>query len=386
MSKVTQFIKKHRGDLIMCAVILIVCVIVWNLSLFQGPPPQSGVKAESLVLAVDDSGLIHRGFVTLGYQNVKLRILKGPYAGQEFEAANQLRGRKDLDKIFLVGDKAFAAINTAPDGKVIQVTAQDHYRIGKEIWLFVFFGVLLVVFSGMVGIKALLSFVMTCLVIWKLVVPLCLQGLNPIMISLVAVMFLAAIIIFGIAGFNDKGLSAFCGTFLGILSSCLLGIIFTHSFRIDGAVMPYSQALFFAGFQHLSLTDIYIGGIYLASSGALMDLSMDVSAGMKEVAEQRPDIPRRELMFSGFRIGRMVVGTMTTTLLLAYSGGYLTMIMTFAAEGVGPVDFLNYPYVASEVAKTLVGSIGLVLVAPFTAIVGSWLLKRKNIANYGVTK
>ena len=151
-------------------------------------------------------------------------------------------------------------------------------------------------------------------------------------------------------------------------------MVFTHSFRIDGAVMPYSQALFFAGFEYLNLTDIYIGAIFLASSGAIMDLAMDVAAGMKEVITQRPDIPRMELMFSGFRIGRLVVGTMTTTLLLAYSGGYLTMIMTFAAEGAGPIDFLNYPYVASEVAKTLVGSIGLLLVAPFTALLGALLL------------
>ena len=102
---------------------------------------------------------------------------------------------------------------------------------------------------------------------------------------------------------------------------------------------------------------------------------MDVAAGMTEVVQHKPDISRRALIGSGFRIGRMVVGTMTTTLLLAYSGGYLTLIMAFAAQGVGLTDFLNYPYVASEVVKTLIGSLGLILVAPFTALAGGVLLK-----------
>jgi uncharacterized membrane protein len=69
---------------------------------------------------------------------------------------------------------------------------------------------------------------------------------------------------------------------------------------------------------------------------------------------------------------------MTTTLLLAYSGGYLTLMMMFAAQGTNPVDFINNPHVASEVVKTLVGSFGLVLVAPFTAFVSAWIFSRKK--------
>ena len=109
-----------------------------------------------------------------------------------------------------------------------------------------------------------------------------------------------------------------------------------------------------------------------------MDLGMDVAAGLEEVARHRPNLSRRELAASGFRIGRSVVGTMTTTLLLAYSGGYLTLLMMFAAEGISPWEFLNHPHVAAEVVKTLVGSLGLLLVAPFTALVGALLFHRKR--------
>jgi uncharacterized membrane protein len=173
-----------------------------------------------------------------------------------------------------------------------------------------------------------------------------------------------------------KGVTAFFGAILGVLASCLMAYVFTKLFKINGGMMPYAQTLLYSGYEFLSLPDIYIGAIFLSSSGAVMDLAMDVSAGMVEVLQKRPDIHRRELIGSGLNMGRSVVGTMTTTLLLAYSGGYLTLMMTFAAQGIGPLDFINNPYVASEAVKTLVGSFGLVLVAPFTAFVGGFILLR----------
>jgi uncharacterized membrane protein len=104
-----------------------------------------------------------------------------------------------------------------------------------------------------------------------------------------------------------------------------------------------------------------------------MDLSMDIAAGIDEVALHNPGLSRKKLFMSGLRIGRSVVGTMTTTLLLAYSGGYLTLLMAFAAQGTPPLVFLNSTVVSAEVVKTLVGSFGLVLVAPFTALTAAYL-------------
>ena len=100
---------------------------------------------------------------------------------------------------------------------------------------------------------------------------------------------------------------------------------------------------------------------------------MDISAGVREVSRHNPNLSFRELLMSGIRIGRATVGTMTTTLLLAYSGGYLTLLMVFAAQGTPPQVFLNSPLIAAEIAKTLVGSFAIVLVAPFTALLSAAL-------------
>ena len=108
----------------------------------------------------------------------------------------------------------------------------------------------------------------------------------------------------------------------------------------------------------------------------MMDLAMDIAAGVREVSRHNPSLGFAELYRSGVRIGRATVGTMTTTLLLAYSGGSLTLLMVFQAQGTAPADFLSSPIVAAEVAKTLVGSLSIVLVAPFTALLAALLFRR----------
>jgi len=138
--------------------------------------------------------------------------------------------------------------------------------------------------------------------------------------------------------------------------------------------MPFAETLLYAGYGHLDLTRIFMAGVFLASSGAVMDLAMDVAASMGEVVGKKPGISRSEAVWSGIRVGRAVVGTMTTTLLLAYSGGYVTLLMAFMAQGIPLGSTFNFIYVAAEVLKTLVGSFGLVTVAPFTAVVGGLLL------------
>jgi uncharacterized membrane protein len=368
--------KISRRDAVMVVVFLLACVALWFIELYP-KRQEEGVKSKALILSVDNTNILQFGLLKKGEQHVRLRVLNGPYKGREFNGTNLIRANMELDKVFEPGDIALVAIPYGVD-ESFTVTAQDHYRIDCSLLLFGLFALLLLVFAGITGFNALLSFVFSCLVIWKLVIPLSLKGGNVLLITFAAVTLLSAVIIFLVAGMTRKGVTAFFGAILGVLASCGMAYIFTKLFKINGGMMPYAQTLLYSGYEFLSLPDIYIGAIFLSSSGAVMDLAMDVSAGMVEVLHKRPDISRRELIGSGLNMGRSVVGTMTTTLLLAYSGGYLTLMMTFAAQGIGPLDFINNPYVASEAVKTLVGSFGLVLVAPFTAFVGGFFIPHKD--------
>ena len=377
--RLKTLLQTKRSEWVMSLVMIAFSLLL----VFISPPDKKdtvGTKEKARVVSVDNSEVIRNGFLCYGSQTLQIEVLTGKHKGKVFRAANILRMQMDLDKLFEVGDTVLAAMMHDADPERDTINAQDHYRIEWTILLFALFGLLLLIFAGWTGFNALLSFVFSCLVVWKVVIPLCLAGVNALLVTFLAVLLLSFVIIILIAGFTRKGFTALAGSILGVLASCITGWIFTYLFKINGAVMHYSQSLFNSGYSHLDLSEIFIGAIFLSSSGAVMDLAMDVASGIEEVDRRRSGLSAKELFKSGLRIGRSVVGTMTTTLLLAYSGGYLTLMMTFAAQGTSPIDFINNPYVASEAVKTLVGSFGLVLVAPFTAAVGALIFSKKTQA------
>lgn len=107
-------------------------------------------------------------------------------------------------------------------------------------------------------------------------------------------------------------------------------------------------------------------------------MAIDVSTAMNEVIEKQPDLSRRELVRSGFAVGRNRTSTMVTTLLTAYASGYMALLMVFMVQRTPPLYLLNTNYVAAEILKTVVGSFGLVTVAPFTAVVGGFIYVRQR--------
>lgn len=364
-------------DAIPIAALAAACAAMWFIPPARPLADDGDVPVRARVVSVDDSALTMTGLIEYGTQMLEVELLGGEAKGRRFRAANELRAQLDLDKKFRPGD---VAVVTWPAGGAKEgdtLVARDHWRLGWAWFLFAAFCAMLVAFGGWTGAKALFSFVFSCFTVWKLLIPLCLNGWSASWMAFVAVSALAAVIMYLVAGFSRKGISAFLGSMLGVAASLGLAWFFTRAMHVTGATMPFVQALLYSGCQTLDLADVFTGAVILASSGALMDLAMDVAAGVDEVARHNPSLPARALFMSGIRIGRSVVGTMTTTLLLAYSGGYLTLLMVFAAQGTPPSVFLNSTLVSAELVKTLVGSFGLVLVAPFTALASAALSRNR---------
>jgi uncharacterized membrane protein len=337
---------------------------------------QTADRVRAEVLETDESDIVDTGLIRTGEQRCRVKLLGGHFKGETVDAVNRLNGSLAQDKIFTPGDIAFVVVSHS-DGKVITVSMTDHYRLDKEAVLAGLFLLLLVLFAGSTGIRAILSFVDTILLMWKVLVPCLLRGWNPVWVALALVLVLTGMILSLIYGFDRRCLAATAGAALGIAVTAVLGVVFTDLFRIHGAVMESSESLLYAGYQTLDLTRIFMASIFLGSSGAVMDLSVDICSSVYEVIQKRPDIGPREAIASGFAVGRAACGSTTTTLLLAYSGSYIALLMVFMAQGT-PVSFiLNYKYVAAEIVHTVVGSFGLVTVAPLTAITSGLLLTRR---------
>lgn len=370
-----QKIRKNSVSILALLIILILMVLPTGYEdavIYKGT---DRVRAE--VLSTDESTVTNNGLIRSGEQYCKVKILGGKFKGQEVNAVNMLSGSLESDKIFVKGDVAQVVISYK-EKDILSVTMTDHYRLDKEIVLAVMFVVLLVFFAGKTGLRAVYSFAITVLAIWKIMVPAYLRGINPIWCGILITVFLTAMIIFLVYGFDKKTLAASSGALLGVFVTCIMGCVFTDLFKIHGAVMPYSESLLYSGYQKLNLTQIFMSGIFIGASGAMMDLAVDITSAVNEVIQKKPDIGWKEAARSGMNVGRAAMGTMTTTLLLAYSGGYIALLMTFMAQGTPIDNILNYKYVSAEILDTIVGSFGLVTVAPFTALTSAWLLTRKT--------
>ena len=362
-----------RKDAVFSSVIIAVCLFLWFLpNGFEDRLPQGSLKVEGRVTSVDNSLMVNHGLVRVGGQVLTVELLEGPFKGETVTAHNNFLGKLELDKEFIPGDRALMDVSVEA-GKIVWANAADHYRLRAEWVLLGMFVLFLVLYGGFTGCQAVLSFTFTGLCIWKILVPALLNGHNPIVITFAITTTLTAVIIFLVAGINKKGLVAFLGAVIGLAVTCILALSFAEPLKVNGAVRPFSETLLFAGFGSLNLTRIFLAGIFLSSSGAVMDLAIDISSAMREVVAHNPGVSRLGLLKSGIMVGRAVIGSMTTTLILAYSGGYLTMLMLFMGQGVPTPNILNITYVSSEILHTLAGSFGLVLVAPLTAVIGCLL-------------
>jgi uncharacterized membrane protein len=329
------------------------------------------------ILETDNSMILSTGLIQSGEQKCKIKLLGGRFEGQIVEGINMLNGSLEQDKIFSEGDRALVVISY-DETNILSVNMIDHFRINKEVLLVGIFVVLLLLFAGKTGIRALLSFIVTILMIWKILVPGFLRGYNPVIFGLLITLILTIITITMVYGFNRKAASAIAGALLGTVTTAILGIVFTDLYQIHGAIMPYSESLLYSGYLNLNLTRIFMASIFIGSAGAVMDLAVDITSSVYEVVEKKPDISWKEATLSGIQVGRAAIGTQTTTLLLAYSGGYMALLMVFMAQGTPINNILNYKYVAAEILETMVGSIGLVTVAPFTAFTSGILLSSKK--------
>ena len=367
---------KYHMPVIVCVILFIALLIIPTG--YEGAVIYKGTdRCAARVLSVYNDNIIDTGLIRSGEQDCEIELLGGRFKGQVTTGYNMLNGSLESDKIFAPGDKALVVIDYKGD-EILSVNMIDHYRINYEAILAACFVLFLVAFAGKTGIRAVLSFVITVLMIWKVLVPLYLNGFDPIITGFIITVALTVIIISLVYGFESKTLSAASGATLGLLVTAILGIIFTTGFKIHGAIMPNSESLLYSGYQNLNLTKIYMASIFIGSSGAVMDLAVDITSAVNEVIEKKPTISAKEAALSGMNVGRAAMGTMTTTLLLAYSGGYIALLMVFMAQGTPIYNILNYKYVSAEIIDTIVGSFGLVSVAPFTAVMSGILLTRKK--------
>jgi len=367
----------HRKKLVFTIVFLIIVAILAILPTgFQKQEYRytEGVRAK--VISVNNLGINSSGIYKLGDQSAVIEIETGSHKGEQIQANNMLTGSLTIDKIFQEGDKAWVLIGFNENNEINFANMIDHYRVDKELLLIGVFALVIIIFSGFTGVRTLLSIAFALLSIWKILIPAMLHGYHPLLVALIVGNVLTIVTLLLVAGFSKKAYAAIISATICSLATCFLAITFGSLFNIHGAVMEGAESLLYSGFMKLDLTSIFQAGIYLASSGAILDLAIDISSALEEIVKNSPEITQTELVKAGLNIGKSVVGTQTTTLLLAYVGSYITVLMVYMAQGTPLMNILNSKPIAAEILHTFVGCLGLVLVSPLTSLVCGFIFDK----------
>lgn len=321
------------------------------------------------------------GTVVDKIQEVKVEIIEGEYIGEEFDTTYTLSydiAGKIMAYELEVGDKVIVQLSEDMDGNVT-ATVQDVVRSGYIIGMFVVFLLSIVLVGGKKGIKAILGLLYTIILIYLIMIKGIFKGDNAIISSIGTSMLVILGTFIIIGGFNKKITTAAIGTLGGVVSAGLMALIFNHLAKMSGACEDAIQLSINMSTINFDFRDLLFAGIIVSALGACMDVGMSIASSLDEIKMKKSDITWTELFKSGMNIGRDVIGTMTNTLILAYVGGSLTLILLFMACNMNIIEILNKETIAEQVISAIAGSMGVIYTVPITSFIYAILNKDRVI-------
>ncbi len=314
-------------------------------------------------------------------QDVTVEITEGEYVREEFETTYML----SLDmhgQVFAyeleVGDKVIVQLIEDADGNVTPII-QDVARSNYIILMFAVFLLIIAVVGGKKGLKTIAGLLLSIVFIYCILIKGIYKGSNVFLVSLLTAIIAISVTFVIINGFSRKTLTAIIGAFGGVLSSGIIALIFNNMSKLSGAGEDIMQLTANLSTINYNFRDILLAGIIIASLGVCMHIALSIASDLEKIKMKTPEITWKELFKNGIKIGREIIGTMSNTLILAYIGNLLTLILLFMSSDASLIKILNKENVAEQLISAISASIGVVLTIPITAIVYAILNKDKVI-------
>lgn len=310
-------------------------------------------------------------------QEVTLRIKSGTYKGEIVQGyslngylygANCKKGTKVI-------------VNISEYNGVISANVYNYDREFEISMLICIFLGLMWIVGGRKGFNSIVSLVFTFAVIVMLYIPLMYIGCSPFIAATISVALITIVTFLLISDLEIKSLAAMLGTVGGVIAAGIIALIFGKFGHVTGMnVDEIENLVYVAQNSKLDIGGMLFSGILIASLGAVMDVSMSVATSLNEIQMNRPDISKREMFQSGINIGRDMIGTMSNTLILAYVGGSLNLIMIFYAYNYQMHQVMSMYSVAIELMRGIAGTMGIILTVPLTALITSALLSKRQFS------
>lgn len=279
-----------------------------------------------------------------------------------------------------------ASIHPSPGDRVIMIKSQiaghtqydvaDYQRINYVYALIGLFILALLAVGRMTGLKCILVIAFALLIILKWMIPAVIENRIAIIPATFAVSIsIAVITLITVSGWNPKTWGAVLGAFGGVAIAGLLGKISIVLMHLSGLYTDETMMLHATYLPNLNFQDILFAGLILGALGAVMDVAISIASAQYEIHQTKPGLSFSHLFASGLHVGKDILGTDSYTLILAYLGGFLPLILLFASQsGLTLTQIGNMGLIASEVVRALAGSIGLICTIPVTAAITSFFL------------
>ncbi len=303
---------------------------------------------------------------------VDIEFTAGPYAGkvmstEHFESPGSIYNL-DLE----VGQKVLA-VAEEQEGQLI-IGIDEHYKAGRLMFISALLLLLIAGVAGKNGVKAMLALFFTLIMIFGFMARLLLSGWSPIPLTVFSALIITAVYLFVVAGKTRKGFVAMIGTVSGVVLAGLFGWLSAVLLKLTGYTgdeSTYLQLLSTA----IDLRGLLVSGIIIGALGAVMDVAISIASSLLEISQANPGYDRRRLFESGMNIGRDIIGSMVNTLILAYTGSSLTLILLFALqkEDFPLIKIMNMEFICAEIVRSLAGLFGMVLAIPVTAAVAAYI-------------
>lgn len=309
---------------------------------------------------------------SISNQMVEVQIIKGPHKGQTYQAEYSLsNGFSENYKVkpLEIGDEVLLHMEKNEAGAVTKVFVAEFARDKHILTLLIIFIVLLIGIGRMRGVKAIISLGITIFAVLKIMLPAILNGWDPVFISVVICVAVIIISMLLLNGINKKTVAAVIGTSGGVVAAGIVALIFGSVARLSGLGEEETQMLMYIPQKIVfNFRGLLFSGILISTMGATMDVGMSIASAMNEIKAVNPSIKPWELTKSGMNVGRDVIGTMTDTLILAYAGSSLPLMLLFMAYDTPLGQIVNWDMIASEILRAIAGSIGIIIAVPMTVL------------------
>lgn len=308
----------------------------------------------------------------VGTQELEIQIQTGAHKNEVMSLTNYMSALFNVD--LKKGDSIIVRIMTDEDGAYY--ASLFNYNRGRVLGVFVLlFFVLLAVLGGKKGLGALLGLLFTLGCIWLILIPCLIRGIPAVLVTVGIIAVTAAGALIFLNGFSEKTLCSVLGCVIGVVAAGEIAAAVGAATPMNGFNMSEAENLLLYGADKgLKISGLLVCGVLISALGAVMDVALGIASAVWEIHEQNPALTARQLFRSGMHIGQDAMGTMANTLILAFAGSSLNMLILVQTYEIPFLQLINTDYICIEVIQSIAGAMGILLTVPIVAFISARLM------------